>query len=79
MKGCVYKRTTASGAVTWAYSIDAGKGEDGKRTRQFHGGYERKKDAQNELTRVLQDAQDGGALSPALEIRSADALRRATT
>ena len=31
MKGCVYKRTSASGAVTWAYSVDAGKDEHGKR------------------------------------------------
>jgi integrase len=64
VKGCVYKRTSASGAITWAYSIDAGKDESGKRVRQFHGGYERKKDAEAELARILQEIHDGLLVRP---------------
>lgn len=64
MKGCVYKRTSESGTVTWAYSVDAGKDEHGKRLREFHGGFDRKKDAEGDLARVLQDAQDGLLVKP---------------
>ena len=67
MKGCVYKRTSASGAVTWAYSVDAGKDEHGKRLREFHGGFDRKKDAEGQLARVLQEAQDGLLVKPSPE------------
>lgn len=62
MNGCVFKRVLPSGKISWGYSIDAGKDENGKRKQIFKSGYSRKGDADNAL-RVLLNEKDAGELT----------------
>jgi integrase len=64
MKGCTFKRKLPSGRVTWGYSIDAGKDEKGKRKQIFKSGFRRQSEAQAELTRLLQEKNDGLLVKP---------------
>lgn len=60
MTGCVFKRKLHSGAVTWAYSVDVGRGADGGRIRQFKSGFARKSEAESAL-RILLAEKDHSA------------------
>jgi hypothetical protein len=53
MNGCIFKRKLPSGAITWGYSIDAGKDENGKRKRIFKAGFETKTAAGTALRHLL--------------------------
>jgi hypothetical protein len=53
MNGCVFKRKLPSGRVTWGYSVDAGRDENGKRRQIFKSGFERKLDADIELAKLV--------------------------
>ena len=64
MRGCIFKRKLPSGAVSWGYSIDAGRDETGKRKQIFKSGFARQGDAQAELTRLLQEKNDGVLVKP---------------
>lgn len=60
MKGCVFKRKLPSGKVTWGYSLDHGKGADGKRKQQFKSGFSFQREAADALKKLLKekDADD---------------------
>jgi len=64
MNGTVFKRTLPSGSVTWGYSIDAGKDENGKRKRIFKSGYTRKGDADTALRQLLNEKDAGELVKP---------------
>lgn len=64
MKGCVFKRVLPSGKISWGYSIDVGKDENGKRKQIFKSGFRRQGDADTELTRLLQEKNDGLLVKP---------------
>ena len=64
MKGCVFKRVLRSGKISWGYSIDVGKDEAGKRKQIFKSGFRRQGDADAELTRLLQEKNDGLLVKP---------------
>src|SRR5580704_2011035 len=55
MKGTNYKRKLPSGRTTWCLGIDDGKDENGKRKRIFKSGFRLEGDADNELTRLMQE------------------------
>ena len=67
MRGCIFKRVLPSGKISWGYSIDAGKDEAGKRERIFKSGFRRQSDAEGELTRLLQEKNDGLLVKPTPE------------
>jgi integrase len=64
MNGCTFKRTLPSGRITWGYSIDAGKDENGKRKQIFKSGFERKKDADDALCQKLNEKDEGELVKP---------------
>jgi integrase len=64
MKGSTYKRRLPSGGTTWCLGIDVGKDANGKRKRVFKSGYRRQADADAELTRLLQEFNQGGLVKP---------------
>ena len=64
MNGCTFKRTLPSGRITWGYSIDAGKDENGKRKQIFKSGFERKKDADDALRQKLNEKDEGELVKP---------------
>jgi integrase len=64
MKGSVYKRKLPSGTVTWAYQVDMGYDEAGKRIRIAKTGFERKQDAQAALTQLLAEKNSGSLIRP---------------
>ena len=64
MNGCVFKRELPSGSVTWGYSIDAGKDENGKRKQIFKSGFDRKTDADNALRAKLNAKDEGELVRP---------------
>lgn len=64
MTGCVFKRKLPSGTITWGYSIDCGKDENGKRKRIFKAGFERKKDAEDALRKILNEKDEGELVKP---------------
>jgi integrase len=64
MKGCVFKRMLPSGKTSWGYSLDHGKGADGKRMREFKSGFERKGEAGDALQRLLNERDAGELLRP---------------
>jgi integrase len=64
MKGTVYKRVLPSGRVCWELQVDAGRDETGKRLRVVRGGFDRKCDAETELTRLLQEKNEGLLVKP---------------
>jgi integrase len=64
MKGTVYKRQLPSGKVTWAYQVDAGRDETGKRIRIAKTGFRREQDAERELRQLLQERDAGQLVKP---------------
>lgn len=64
MNGCTFKRKLPSGTVTWGYSIDAGKDENGKRKQIFKSGFEREKDATKALRDKLNEKDAGELVRP---------------
>jgi integrase len=67
MKGTTYKRKLPSGAITWAYQVDIGYDENGKRIRIAKTGFRREQDAQAELIRLLQEKNSGTMVKPSPE------------
>lgn len=59
-----FKRRLPSGAITWGYSIDAGKDENGKRKQIFKSGFEREKDAAKALREKLSEKDAGELVRP---------------
>jgi integrase len=64
VNGCVFKRALPSGSITWGYSIDAGKDENGKRKQIFKSGFARKGDAQTALRQKLNQKDEGELVKP---------------
>src|SRR5437899_3229307 len=64
MKGCTFKRELPSGSITWGYSIDAGKDQNGKRKQIFKSGFARKADADAELRQKLNEKDQGELVRP---------------
>jgi integrase len=64
MNGCVFKRKLPSGSITWGYSIDAGKDENGKRKQIFKSGFSREKDAAKALREKLNEKDAGELVRP---------------
>lgn len=64
MKGTVFKHRSGSGRVNWRIQLDAGYDPTGKRLRMSRGGFARQADAQAELARLLQEAEDGLLVKP---------------
>lgn len=62
MNGCIFKRKLPSGRITWGYSVDAGKDENGRRKQIFKSGFDRKGDADTALRRMLNE-KDAGELT----------------
>jgi integrase len=62
MKGCTFKRTLPSGAVTWGYSLEAGRDQNGKRKQVFKSGFETKDAADKELIEKLTEKNAGGGI-----------------
>jgi len=63
MKGTTYKRKLPSGG-SLVSGIDVGKDEDGKRKRIFKSGFRLDGDADNELTRLMQELNSGTLTKP---------------
>jgi hypothetical protein len=64
MKGCTFKRLLPSGSITWGFSSDAGKDENGKRKRIFESGFSRKSDADTALRLKLNQQDEGELVKP---------------
>jgi len=64
MKGCTFKRTLPSGRITWGYSIDAGKDENGKRVQIFKSGFKREREADDALREKLNEKAEGALVAP---------------
>ena len=64
MKGCVFKRKLPSGKISWGYSLDHGKGADGKRKQEFKSGYRRQSEAEDALRNLLNEKDAGGLARP---------------
>src|SRR5512141_1968998 len=64
MNGTVFKRKLPSGRVTWGYSIDIGKDENGKRVRPQKIGFNRKVDAETALRHKLNEKDAGEVVKP---------------
>jgi integrase len=64
MNGCVFKRKLPSGSITWGYSIDAGKDENGQRKQIFKSGFERKGEAADALRQKLNEKDEGALVKP---------------
>ncbi len=65
MKGTTYKRSKLpSGRTTWCLGIDVGKDGTGKRKRIFKSGFRLEDDADNELTRLMQEMNVGTVTKP---------------
>jgi integrase len=64
MRGTTYKRILPSGKITWAYQVDAGRDEDGKRIRIAKTGFRREQDAERELRQLLQERDAGQLVKP---------------
>ena len=63
MKGSTFKKTLPSGKIKWGYSIDVGKDENGVRKRLYNCTFEREKDADAALARVLGEKGLSGDLT----------------
>jgi len=64
MNGCIFKRKLPSGRVTWGYSVDAGRDENGKRKQIFKSGFNRKLDADIALAKIITEQADGSLVRP---------------
>jgi len=64
MKGCIFKRRLPSGKITWGYSLDHGKGADGRRKQQFKSGFSLKGEAEEALRKLLNEKDTGELVRP---------------
>jgi integrase len=64
MKGCTFKRVLPSGKISWGYVLDADKDDNGKRKQIFKSGFARKFDADTELTKLLNERNEGSLVRP---------------
>jgi integrase len=64
MNGTIFKRKLPSGHVTWGYSLDIGKDENGKRVRPQKIGFDRKLDAEIALRQKLNERDAGEVVKP---------------
>lgn len=64
MNGCTFKRKLPSGVISWGYSIDAGRDENGKRKQIQKTGFARKADADSALAKILNDRNEGNLVKP---------------
>jgi len=64
MKGCIFKRKLPSGKITWGYSLDHGKGADGRRKQEFKSGFSLKGEAQDALRKLLNEKDAGELVRP---------------
>jgi len=64
MKGSTFKRKLPSGKTGWCVQLDTGKDASGRRKRIFKSGYRRQGDADAELTRLLQELNEGTLVKP---------------
>jgi integrase len=64
MNGCVFKRKLPSGSITWGYSIDAGRDENGKRKQIFKSGFGTKSAACTALRQRLNEKDEGELVKP---------------
>lgn len=64
MTGCIFKRKLPSGTVTWGYSIDVGRDQNGKRNQIFKSGFERKGEAEDALRAKLNEKDAGELVKP---------------
>jgi hypothetical protein len=64
MTGCVFKRKLPSGKISWGYSVDAGRDDNGKRQQIQKTGFARKLDADFALAKVLNERNEGTVLRP---------------
>jgi integrase len=61
MRGTVSKRINRAGRARWAYVFDIGKDEDGKRRQITKSGFETKREAQDALTKAMEEQQGKSA------------------
>src|ERR1019366_1208789 len=54
MTGCIFKRKLKSG-VTWGYSFDAGRDQNGKRIQEFKSGFDTKGAASKAMRGAIED------------------------
>jgi hypothetical protein len=64
MKGSTFKRKLPSGKTGWCVQLDTGKDANGRRKRIFKSGYRRQADADAELTRLVQEFNEGTLVRP---------------
>jgi integrase len=64
VKGCVFKRKLPSGKTAWGYSLDHGKGSDGKRKQEFKSGFRRESEAEDALRKRLNERDAGELVRP---------------
>jgi len=64
MKGSTFKRKLPSGKTGWCVQLDTGKDANGRRKRIFKSGYRRQADADAELTRLVQEFNEGTLVKP---------------
>ena len=64
MTGCTFKRKLPSGAISWGYSVDAGRDESSKRKQIQKTGFARKADADAALAIILNDRNEGNLVRP---------------
>jgi integrase len=64
MNGTVFKRRLPSGRITWAYNMELGHDETGKRLRRFESGFDRKSEAEKALRKALNQRDAGEIVKP---------------
>jgi hypothetical protein len=64
VNGCVFKRKLPSGTVTWGYSIEIGRDQNGKRKQLFKSGFAKKKEAEDALRIRLNEKEAGELVKP---------------
>lgn len=70
MRGHVRKR-----GKRWAFVVDAGKDEEGKRRQKWHSGYGTRRDAERSLAEALKMLADGAYIEPS-KVKVADFARQ---
>ena len=64
MKGTTYKSVASNGRVSWRYQIDAGRDEQGNRTRIGESGFRLEREANDAMIAKMQEIKGGRAPSP---------------
>lgn len=64
MNGTVFKRRLPSGRITWAYNMELGHDETGKRLRRFESGFDRKSEAEKAVRKALNQRDAGEIVKP---------------